>query len=71
MDQKMVGEITEIYIKDGSTYARVRVDGSYLHVPLYLLIHAQVGDHIVINAGIAVANRRNRLQTKKALSIHD
>ncbi len=67
MDQKMIGEITEIYIKDGSTYARVLVDGSYLHVPLYLLMHAQVGDQIVIDAGIAVTHRKNRTHTRRSI----
>ncbi len=67
MDQKMTGEITEIYVKDGTTYARVLVDGSYLHVPLYLLMHAQVGDHIIIDAGIAVTHRKGRTHSRRSI----
>jgi len=55
MDNRLKGEITEIFVLDGSTQARVRVDGSYLSVPIFLLMNARVGDEIVIDDGIALA----------------
>ncbi len=51
----MKGEITEIYIKEGSTMGKVLIDGSYFHVPLLLLLNAKVGDQVLIDAGIAVS----------------
>ncbi len=64
MDHRMKGEITEIYIRDGSTLAKVRVDGSYLHVPLLLLMNARVGDHVVIDAGIAISNVERKMKIR-------
>ncbi len=55
MDQRMKGEIVEILVKDGSTVAKVLVDGSYLQVPLLLLMNAKVGDFVIIDAGIAIS----------------
>ncbi len=51
----MKGEIVEILVKDGSTVAKVLVDGSYLQVPLLLLMNAKVGDFVIIDAGIAIS----------------
>ena len=49
------GEIVEIYVNDGSTTAKVLVDGALVTVPLLLLMNARVGDHILIDAGIALS----------------
>jgi len=51
----LTGEIVEIYLENGSTTAKVRVDGSYITVPLLLLMNARVGDHLRIDAGIALS----------------
>ncbi len=56
MNHRMSGEIVEIYVREGSTMAKVLVDGSYFHVPLFLLLTARVGDHVIVDAGIAVAS---------------
>ena len=68
MDHRMKGEIVEIYIRDGSTLAKVRVDGSYLNVPLLLLMNARVGDQVVIDAGIALTKIEPRAKSKHALA---
>jgi len=60
MDHRLKGEITEIFVQDGSTRAKVRVDGSYLNVPIFLLMNAVVGDQIVIDGGIAVSKVERR-----------
>ena len=49
------GELIEIYIAEGTTSGKVRVDGSILHVPLLLLMHARVGDEVLVDAGIALS----------------
>lgn len=67
MDHRMKGEIVEIYIRDGSTLAKVRVDGSYLNVPLLLLMNARVGDHVAIDAGIALSKVEPRSRTKHTI----
>jgi hydrogenase maturation factor len=67
MDHRMKGEIVEIFIRDGSTVAKVRVDGSYLHVPLLLLMNVRVGDHVVIDAGIAISKVEHRIKAKEAI----
>ena len=51
----VTGEIVEIYLQEGSTTANVRVDGSFIAVPLLLLMNARVGDHILIDSGIALS----------------
>ena len=54
MDHRLKGKITEIFVLDGSTCARVLVDGSYITVPIFLLMNARVGDQIIVDAGIAI-----------------
>ncbi|HUN65004.1 MAG TPA: HypC/HybG/HupF family hydrogenase formation chaperone [Bacteroidota bacterium] len=51
---RMSGRIVEIYVSEGSTKGKVLVDGSYLHIPLFLIMNARVGDHVIIDAGIAI-----------------
>jgi hydrogenase maturation factor len=67
MDHRMKGEIVEIFIKDGSTLARVRVDGSYLEVPLLLLMNARVGDQLIIDAGIAISKIERKSKVRPAV----
>lgn len=64
MDHHLTGEIREIFVLDGSTCARVLVDGSYITVPIFLLMNARVDDQIVVDAGIAITRieRKARLQ---------
>lgn len=69
----MTGEIVEIFIKEGSTTAKVRVDGSMMNVPLLLLMNARVGDHILIDSGIAlslVKYRSKSPQTEEKIYSH-
>ncbi len=63
----MKGKIIEIYVKDGSTTGKVLVDGSYLHVPLLLLLNAKVGDEIIIDAGIALSRVQEKHTSKTKL----
>jgi hydrogenase maturation factor len=65
----VTGEIVEIYLKDGSTTAKVRVDGSYITVPLLLLMNARVGDHVLIDAGIALS-RVNYHRVEEPVLVH-
>ncbi len=72
----LTGEILEIFVKEGSTIARVRVDGSIMLVPLLLLMNAQVGDQVIIDAGIALTRveRKNVTSGRKksvAVAVHD
>jgi len=60
MDHRLKGEITEIFVLDGSTRAKVLVDGTYLTVPIFLLMNAAVGDQIVIDGGIALSKIERR-----------
>jgi hydrogenase maturation factor len=54
MNNRLSGKIVEIYVSEGSTKGKILVDGSYLHVPLFLIMNARVGDHVLIDAGIAI-----------------
>lgn len=49
------GEIREIYIKDGTTVARVNVKGAVVHVPIGFLPDAKVGDTVLIESGVAIS----------------
>jgi len=57
----VTGKIVDIYVKEGSTTARVQIDDSFTEVPLLLLMNARIGDQILIDAGIAIS--RLNLQT--------
>lgn len=54
---RTIAKIEEMYIEDGVTKARV-VDHfrRYYAVALTLMLHAHVGDEIVIESGLAVEN---------------
>lgn len=54
MNDRMSGKIVEIYVSEGSTKGKVLVDGSHIHVPLFLIMNARVGDHVLIESGIAI-----------------
>lgn len=49
------GEIQELYIKDGTTMARVNVKGAVIHVPIIFLPDAKVGDTVLIESGVAIS----------------
>lgn len=49
------GEITEIYIEDGTAIGKVSVDGVIIRVPLTLIMNANVGDRVLIESGVAIA----------------
>ncbi len=49
------GVIDEIFVENGSTKARVIVDGSITTVSLILLRSARVGDELTIGSGIALS----------------
>ena len=62
----VTGKIVDIYVKEGSTTARVQVDDSFTEVPLLLLMNARIGDQILIDAGIAIS--RMNLQASRQRS---
>lgn len=51
----LTGIIQEIYVKDGTTIARVSIKGAQVHVPLYFLPEAGVGDEVLIESGVAIS----------------
>ena len=51
----LTGEIVEIYADTWTLMAKVRVAGSFMHVPLQFLPDAKVGDRIMIEGGVAIA----------------
>jgi hydrogenase maturation factor len=67
----MTGEIIEIYLEEGSTTAKVRVDDSIITVPLLLLMNARVGDHILVDAGIALSHvKYHSRRAKEKVLVH-
>jgi hypothetical protein len=55
MTNSLTGEITTIYIENGSTLAEIRTGQTTMHVPLFLLLEARVGDTVRVEAGMAVS----------------
>jgi hydrogenase maturation factor len=51
----VTGEIIEIYGDTWTEMAKVRVDGVFIRVPLLLLPDARVGDHVLVESGVAIA----------------
>ncbi|HEY5595391.1 MAG TPA: HypC/HybG/HupF family hydrogenase formation chaperone [Nitrospiria bacterium] len=51
----VTGEIVDIYLDTWTKMAKVRVNGAFIRVPLLLLPEARVGDHVLIEGGVAVA----------------
>jgi hydrogenase maturation factor len=51
----MTGEIIDIYLDTWTKMAKVRVNGAFIRVPLLLLPDAQVGDHVLVEGGVAIA----------------
>jgi hydrogenase maturation factor len=49
------GRIVEIYLDGGIAKAKVATGSADVHVPLMLLMDARVGDHIVIQSGLAIS----------------
>lgn len=50
---RTIGRLKEIYIEDGVTKGLVVVDGKRRTVTLTLMLHAHVGDEVVIESGFA------------------
>jgi hydrogenase maturation factor len=49
------GVIQEIYVKEGTTMARVSVKGAQIRVPLFFLPEAGVGDEVLVDSGVAIS----------------
>ena len=49
------GEITEIFVEDGTAMARVNVQGASTRISLMFLPEAHVGDMILSESGVAVS----------------
>ncbi len=50
-----MGEIVEILVKEGKPMGRILIDDEIVEVPLLLLLDARVGDHVDVDAGIAIS----------------
>lgn len=51
----VTGEIVEVYLDTWTKMAKVRVNGAFIRVPLLLLPDAKVGDHVLVEGGVAIA----------------
>jgi hydrogenase maturation factor len=60
------GRIVEIYIEGGISRAKVSVAGANTRVPLTFLMHAEVGDEIVIESGVAISTVENETTKETA-----
>jgi hydrogenase maturation factor len=60
----MTGKITEMYIEEGSTRAKVSVGGAQFKVVMTLLMEARVGDEVFIDSGVAIS-RVNPVERKE------
>ena len=49
------GRIVEIYTENGLSFAKVSVGGAVTRTPLLLLPDASVGDHVLLDSGVAIA----------------
>ena len=60
----ITGRITELYIEEGSTRAKVSVGGAHFKVVMTLLMEARVGDEVLIDSGVAIS-RVNPVQREE------
>ncbi len=51
----VTGEIVAIYLDTWTKMAKVSVNGAFIRVPLLLLPDAKVGDHVLVDGGVAIA----------------
>jgi hydrogenase maturation factor len=51
----ITGEIVEVYPDGQNLMARVCVAGAFMRVPVILLPDVKVGDHVLIESGVAIA----------------
>ena len=58
----VTGEIVEIRVDGWTSLAKARVGGACTRVPLYFVPEARVGDHILIESGVAIAIVGNESQ---------
>ncbi len=52
----VTGEITEIAVGALTCRAKIRVGGAYTYASLDLVPDARVGDVVLVEAGVAIAN---------------
>ncbi len=50
----VTGEIVEIYVDSWTSVAKARIGGAYMRVPLHFVPEARVGNHILIEGGVAI-----------------
>ncbi|HUL45025.1 MAG TPA: HypC/HybG/HupF family hydrogenase formation chaperone [Bacteroidota bacterium] len=66
----VTGKIVDIFVKEGSTTAKVQVEDSFTEVPLLLLMNARIGDQILIDAGIAISRLNLHAARQKSARRH-
>ena len=64
----MTGELVELYIENGTTKGKVKVNNAYIHVPMFFLLEAKVGDTLLIEGGVAISIYQVEEETEYVLS---
>lgn len=54
------GELMDIFIEEGTTVGKVFASGTILHIPLFLLTEARIGDKVLIESGVAISRVRQQ-----------
>ncbi len=62
------GELVELYISNGTTIGKVHMDGTYIHVPMFFIIDATIGDTVTVESGIATSIYRQEEETDYAFA---
>ncbi len=67
-EQFFTGEIVDIFEEDGLRIGKLRVSGAITRVALGVLPDVQIGDMVLIHAGVAVSKimRNNDRETREA-----
>lgn len=64
----ITGKIIDIFIENGMKVGKVSVSGVYLRVPLIFVPESQVGDWILIEAGVGIAQVKNNSKENENVS---
>ncbi len=55
MKNLKTGQLVELYISNGTTIGKIFMDGTYIHVPMFFILDANIGDTVTIESGIATS----------------
>ncbi len=68
MKNIITGELVELYISNGTTIGKVCMEGGCVHVPMFFIIDANIGDTVTIESGIATSIFRQEEESEYALA---